>query len=115
MKHLTYKGYMGTIEFNVEDNFLFGKLAYIRDLVTYQATTIKKLEEEFKKSVDLYLQDCRELNKKPDVPFKGGFNVRVNPETHRHIAELANEKGMTINAFVNKALESEINKYTRQH
>nr|CBL47421.1 hypothetical protein pPAA3_0030 [Photorhabdus asymbiotica] len=60
MKHLTYKGYIGTIEFDVEDNYLFGKLAYIRDLVTYQATTVKELEDEFKKSVELYLEDCQE-------------------------------------------------------
>ncbi|KMJ45112.1 hypothetical protein AB204_10440 [Xenorhabdus khoisanae] len=69
MNHLTYKGYIGTIEFDVEDNYLFGKLAYIRDLVTYQATTIKELEDEFKKSIELYLDDCQELNKKPDIPF----------------------------------------------
>ncbi|MBC8949448.1 type II toxin-antitoxin system HicB family antitoxin [Xenorhabdus sp. TS4] len=113
MKHLTYKGYIGTIEFDVEDNYLFGKLAYIRDLVTYQATTIKELEDEFKKSIELYLEDCQELNKKPDTPFKGSFNVRVHPEMHRHLAEIADESGLTINAVVNKALENEISRYVR--
>lgn len=114
MKHLTYKGYIGTIEFDIEDNYLFGKLAYIRDLVTYQATTVKELEDEFKKSVELYLEDCQELNKKPDIPFKGVFNVRVNPDMHRHLAEIADERGITINAVVNKALENEISKHARQ-
>ncbi|WFQ78074.1 type II toxin-antitoxin system HicB family antitoxin (plasmid) [Xenorhabdus sp. SF857] len=113
MRHLTYKGYIGTIEFEVEDNYLFGKLAYIRDLVTYQATTIKELEDEFKQSVELYLADCQELNKKPDIPFKGVFNVRVHPDTHRHLAEIAEESGLTINAVVNKALENEISRHAR--
>ncbi|WP_432694871.1 hypothetical protein BV154_009955 [Haemophilus influenzae] len=35
MKLLNYKGYVGTIEADLENNILFGKLAYIRDLVTY--------------------------------------------------------------------------------
>lgn len=107
MKHLSYKGYLGTIEFDIEGNYLYGKLAYMRDLVTYQATTLKELETEFKKSVDLYLEDCKLLNKKPDTPFKGMFNVRVNPETHRFLAEASIEQGITINAYVNNVLENE--------
>ncbi|EBE4779552.1 type II toxin-antitoxin system HicB family antitoxin [Salmonella enterica] len=110
MKHFNYKGYTGTIEIDIEDNILYGKIAYIRDLVTYQAATIKELEAEFRTSVDLYLRDCEDLNKKPDIPFKGVFNVRVAPATHRHIAELSEDLGMSINSFVNKALENEISR-----
>lgn len=65
MKHFSYKGYTGTIESDTESNFLYGKIARIRDLVTYQATTIEKLEAEFRASVDIYLRDCEELNRKP--------------------------------------------------
>ncbi|EYU16135.1 type II toxin-antitoxin system HicB family antitoxin [Photorhabdus aegyptia] len=111
MKYLKYKGYSGTIEFDLENNTLFGKLEYIRDLVTYEAKTIVELENEFKISIDLYLQDCKELNKNPDVSYKGIFNVRVNPELHRKIAELALEEDVTVNAFVNQALENEVSKH----
>ncbi|EAA5422138.1 toxin-antitoxin system HicB family antitoxin, partial [Salmonella enterica subsp. enterica] len=51
MKHLKYKGYLGTVEPDFENNVLYGKLAFIRDLVTYEASTLAELEQEFKTSV----------------------------------------------------------------
>ncbi len=71
MKHLKYKGYLGTVEPDFENNILHGRLAFIRDLVTYEAETLADLEREFKTSVDLYLQSCVEDGKGPDTPFKG--------------------------------------------
>ena len=87
MKHLKYKGYLGTVEPDFENNVLYGKLAFIRDLVTYEASTLAELEQEFKTSVDLYLQSCVEDGKEPDTPFKGVFNVRLDPELHRRGAD----------------------------
>lgn len=55
--------------------------------------------------VDLYLQSCVEDGKEPDTPFKGVFNVRLDPELHRRVAEMAMEEDLSLNAFVNKALE----------
>ena len=43
MTYLTYKEYQGTIEPQLDDNTLFGKLAFIRDLVTYEAETLEQL------------------------------------------------------------------------
>lgn len=111
MKHLKYKGYLGTIEPDLENNILFGKIAFIRDLITYEAKTLSEMEKEFHLSVDLYLEDCKEMNKEADIPFKGVFNVRVNPELHRKVAELAMKEEITLNAFINKALEKEVSNY----
>lgn len=108
MKHLKYKGYLGTVEPDFENNILYGKLAFIGDLVTYEATTLAELEQEFKTSVDLYLQACEEDGKKPDSPFKGVFNVRLDPDLHRRLAEMALEEDLSLNAFVNRALEKEV-------
>ena len=46
MKLLNYKGYIGTIEADLENNILFGKLAYIHDLVTYETESISELEKK---------------------------------------------------------------------
>ncbi len=53
MSYLKYKGYLGTIEPDLETGELFGKLAFIRDLVTYEAETLKALEKAFTASVDV--------------------------------------------------------------
>ncbi|MGU0017148.1 toxin-antitoxin system HicB family antitoxin [Escherichia coli] len=33
------------------------------------------------------------------------FNVRLDPELHRRVAEMAMEEDLSLNAFVNKALK----------
>ena len=93
MKLLNYKGYVGTIEADLENNILFGKLAYIRDLVTYEAESLS-------------LQDCLELGKEPNKPFKGVFNVRIGEELHREATIIAGDR--SLNAFVTEAIQEKI-------
>ena len=54
MNMLEYKGYLGTVEYSSEDHCLYGKLAFIRDLVNYEAVNVDQLESEFRcRSLDL--------------------------------------------------------------
>jgi predicted HicB family RNase H-like nuclease len=106
MTHLSYKGYLGTIEPDLEGGTLFGKVAFIRDLITYEAKNLKALEREFRFSVDGYLEDCEELGKSPDKPMKGSFNVRTGPDLHR--AAVIAAKGVSLNAFVCEAIKEKV-------
>lgn len=106
MTYLNYKGYLGTIEPQLSDDTLFGKLAFIRDLVTYEAATLAQLKKEFEFSVDAYLQDCQELGREPNAPFKGSFNVRTTPELHRQAVAAAGD--MSLNAFVSQAIAEKV-------
>lgn len=53
---LIYKGYNGSNCFSKEDNIYFGKITNITNLVSYEGTSIKELEENFKNAVDDYLE-----------------------------------------------------------
>lgn len=106
MKHLEYKGYFGTVEPDFDNNLLFGKLAYIRDTVTYEAETLADLTEEFHQSVDMYMESCAEMGKEPDRPFKGSFNVRAGEELHRAAVLAAEDQ--SLNAFVCDAIREKI-------
>lgn len=106
MSYLTYKGYLGTIEPDLETGELFGKLAFIRDLVTYEAETLKALTQAFQESLDGYLESCVELGKKPDQPFKGTFNVRITPELHRQAVLASGDH--SLNAFVSDAIQEKL-------
>ena len=69
MSTLTYKGYTGTVEYSTDEPvFLYGKLAGIRDLITYEGTNITELEQAFKFSVDDYLQGSIVLGMEPNRP-----------------------------------------------
>ena len=50
-----YKGYKGTIEYNIHDGY-YGKIDGIKDLVDYEASNVEKLYEMFQEAVDDYLQ-----------------------------------------------------------
>lgn len=106
MTYLKYKAYLGTIEPNLDDGKLFGKVAFIRDLVTYEAENLTALEQEFKASVDDYLLFCQERGKEPNKPLKGSFNVRVTPSLHRAAVMAAGDE--SLNAFVSAAIQEKI-------
>lgn len=108
MTHLNYKGYLGTVEPDLESGTLLGKLAFIRDLVTYEARDLKTLEQEFRASVDGYLEDCAELGKKPDTPCKGSFNVRVGHELHMAASVVASRENISLNDLARRALSEYI-------
>lgn len=48
MGQLKYKGYAGSVEYNEEDNCLFGKvLGLKKDCITYEGETISELKSDF--------------------------------------------------------------------
>jgi predicted HicB family RNase H-like nuclease len=102
---LQYKGYDGLVLYSAEDKLLYGYIASIRDMVTYEGAGIKDLEANFHAAVDEYLAFCKETGKTPDVPFKGTFNVRVGRDLHRRAALLAESRKIKLNTVVQQALE----------
>ncbi len=105
---LSYKNYNGTVEYSKEDKCLFGKVVGLKSLLSYEGNSVQELEEDFQKVIDEYLNDCEERNVEPEQPYKGSFNVRINPELHRVIAIYAMEHGKSLNAAVEEALKQYI-------
>ena len=102
---LQYKGYDGFVLYSAEDKLLYGHIAGIRDMVTYDGTDVESLETNFRGAVDEYLAFCKETGKTPDVPFKGTFNVRVGHELHKRAALLAEARKTKLNTVVQEALK----------
>ena len=86
---LEYKGYHAKVEFDAEALILRGKIEGINDLVNFESADINEIRKEFESAVDDYLEFCKEVGKDPDKEYKGSFNVRVNPELHRRLANYA--------------------------
>lgn len=105
---LTYKGFIGTVNFSSEDRVFFGKIEGIDDLVTFEGTTVDELEAAFKNMVDLHIADCQTEGKPVEKSYKGVFNVRISPELHKQAAHKAMVKGMTLNQLIKKALKKEL-------
>jgi|ERR687896_1089778 predicted HicB family RNase H-like nuclease len=110
MTMMHYKGYLGSAEFDEEERVFHGKLEYIRALVTYEATDADGLVNAFHEAADSYLELCKRKSYTPEIPFKGSFNIRPGPELHRQAAIAASHAGISLNAFVTKALSAFLNK-----
>lgn len=104
MSIFKYKGYIGSAEISQEDNCLYGQILFVDDLITYEADTVPALENEFKNAVDDYLITCESLNKEPQKPCSGSFNVRVGPEMHTELSMYARANRMSLNECVKEAL-----------
>lgn len=105
---IKHKGYFGSVHYNAEDRVFYGKIEFIRSLVSYEGRDADSLEAAFKEAVEDYLATCAELGREPEKPFKGSFNVRVAPELHQRLMIAAAQQGMTLNRFVAEALSQAV-------
>ena len=101
---LTYENYTGSVEYSHEDRCFFGKIEFINDLITFEATTVDELEANFKEAVESYILTCKALNRKPQKQFNGVFNVRPGVELHMAAARKAMEMGVSLNAYIKSRL-----------
>jgi predicted HicB family RNase H-like nuclease len=62
-----HHGYSGRYAWQPDAAEFYGRVAGIRDVVTFRGRTAEDAEREFRASVDAYLAFCRERGKAPDT------------------------------------------------
>ena len=104
---LEYKGYVGHVGEDDEARIFHGDVINFDHVVTFQGKHVDELEEAFRESVDVYLEFCQKKGIEPSKPFSGKFMVRLDPNLHRDASAAAKTSGMSLNAWVTKAIEKE--------
>lgn len=107
---MSFKGYFARIEFDSEAKVFHGEVMGINDVVTFQGTTVKGLEAAFHESVEDYLDFCAKEGRKPEVTLSGNLNLRMGPEKHRMVKVLADAHDVSINDYINMAIEEKISR-----
>ena len=102
---LEYRGYLGSVEFSVEDQCLCGKVEFIDDLILFDGASVAEIKQAFRDAIDAYLKSCSERGAEPNQPFKGSFNVRIGGDLHRRAAYEAKRQGIALNEFVTVAIQ----------
>ncbi len=64
---MEYKGYMGKVFYDVQADIFHGDVIGLKDVITFQGTSVKKLKQAFKDSINDYLAWCKECG---EVPLK---------------------------------------------
>jgi predicted HicB family RNase H-like nuclease len=106
MDTLKYKGFIGSIEAELDDDTLYGKVLGLDKgtLVTYEGKTLAELKEDFINAVEDYIASCKEKGLPLHKSYTGSFNIRIPIELHAKAASKAQEEGISLNAFVKESL-----------
>jgi predicted HicB family RNase H-like nuclease len=104
---MKYKGYTGLVEFDEEAKIFHGEVIGLRDVITFQGQSVDELETAMADSIDFYLTWCAERDKQPEKPFSGKLLVRTSPELHSRAAVAAARIGLSLNKYIEKAIEDE--------
>ncbi len=107
MNTMIYKGFVGKIEYDDDFKIFTGSVINTQTVITFQGTSVDELQKEFHLSVDDYLEWCEEEGIAPEKPCSGKFNVRLSPSTHQKAINSAKSLGISLNKFVEKAIEDE--------
>ena len=102
---MDYKGYLGIIEFDQENDLFHGTVINTNDVITFYGASVPELKKEMRQSVEEYLKFCREQGREPERPFSGKILVRTTPGLHRKVALSAARRQVSMNAFMQEALE----------
>ena len=105
---MEYKGYAGSVEFSEKDELFFGKVQGIRSLISYEGTTAQELINDFHQAVDNYLLACEEDGVKPEIAYKGSFNIRLGEDLHRRAAIYAYTHKQSLNSFMEEAVRDKL-------
>jgi len=105
---LTYKNYIGSVEYSAEDDIFHGKIEFITDTVLYEGDSVAELKKNFHDAVEDYIEACKEIGKEPQKPFKGKLLSRIEPDLHKQAALISLQRHISLNKFVENAIKHEI-------
>ena len=105
---MKYKGYEAVIEYDEVDRLFFGRVINTRDVISFDGETVDELQQSFEAAIDEYLEDCKQEGKEPDKAYSGQFNLRISSELHRQISIKAKKKNLSLNSFIEQALEKAV-------
>lgn len=71
MKPMRYKGYSARIEYSDEDGCFVGRVAGIRDLLTFHGESVDEVRQAFEEALDFYSETSAERGEMPNKPYSG--------------------------------------------
>jgi len=101
-----YDGYQGAVRY--ENGLLHIRILHIEDSIAAACSDAGQVQTEFQALVDDYRETCQAVGKEPSRPFKGSFNVRIDPDIHRKAAMAAASNGMNLNSWIAHAVAEKL-------
>jgi len=105
---MTVDGYKARIEYDAETDSFRGEILGLNGGADFHGRTPRELRQEFRRSLAVFLEVCREKGIEPRRSYSGKFNLRIPPVLHERLSLAAQAADKSINAFAQEALEMRI-------
>ena len=108
MNMMSLDGYEAKIEYDAELDLFRGEVLGLSGGADFYGKDPKQLRSEFKKSLYVFLEVCREKGIEPRRNYSGKFNLRISPDLHERLAIVAQAEGKSINTVAQEALQRRV-------
>ena len=103
---LKYNDFIATVKYSDEDEAFIGRIEGINSVVSFEGQSVEELKAAFREAVESYLDFCKRKGiTEPQKSYTGVFNIRIDADLHRRAAIAAKIHGSTLNSFVKKSIE----------
>ena len=104
MNLMSLNEYNAKIEYDAELDMFRGEILGLTGGADFYGKNPKELRAEFKKSLQVFLDVCREKGIEPRRNYSGKFNLRIPVELHEKLAIVAEAEGKRLNTLAQEAL-----------
>lgn len=104
MNIMTLDTYQAKIEYDADLDLFRGEILSLNGGADFYGKNPKELRAEFKKSLQVFLDVCREKGIEPRRSYSGKFNLRIPADLHEKLAIVAQAEGKSINTLAQEAL-----------
>ena len=101
-------GYCAKIEYVEETDQFRGEVLGLDGGADFYGSSPDQLRQEFKKSLDVFLEVCKEQGIEPRRQFSGKFNLRISPELHEKLSITAEAQGKSLNILAQESLQRSV-------
>lgn len=108
MNMMIVDNYKAKIEYDSDIDMFRGEIIGLNGGADFYGETLSELKIEFKKSLEVFLEVCKEKGISPRKEYSGKFNLRIPPKLHSEIAAIATTQEKSINQWVAETLERSV-------
>jgi len=100
--------YKAKIEYDPELDQFRGEILGLNGSADFYGKNPAELRKEFKNSLKVFLDVCKEKGISPTKEYSGKFNLRIPARLHSEIAARASAEDKSINQLVSEILEQSV-------
>jgi len=104
---MTYKNYVAKVVFDEEANIFHGEVINIRDVITFEGSSVDELKKSFKDSIDDYIDFCISRNEKPNSTLNGFLSLNIPVSNQNLLRNAAKKAGKDFEEWVLEVLNKQ--------